>query len=342
MTDQDIRSLLRSLRAVQPKTELAETHISWVFLQPEYAFKVKKALAFTFLDFSTPEKRLSALLDELRLNRRLAPEVYLEVVGGCETPEGFAFFPRDACPVPPVDHALRMKRLDNKREMHVLLEQGSVEKSAVRKLAHKMARFHLQTERVTDPEFRPKEGELFRDLASIGETLALLGIENAVEKINAAIHLSDRLWSQFETLLDLRHASGCTLDGHGDLHSGNIFLLDEPVIFDCIEFDAHLRILDVLSELAFLAADLVSYGREDLADDFLNAYQELNPVMKTPNDQQLYTYYIWYRLNVRLKVTALKAPDSGFIPASERKRILQLWEAFVSWPFQGLEVDGTL
>lgn len=342
MTDQEIQDMLVALRLEEPQTMLVQTHISWVFLQSEYAYKVKKGRLLSFLDFSTPQKRLHALLEELRLNRRLAPDVYLEVVAVCQTASGFGFCSRDSCHSPPIDHALKMKRLDNAREMHLLLDQNKVEKTDIIAIAQQVAQFHLVADKVTSPEFRPQEGVLFRDLRSVADKLEKIGIEGAVLAVEAAVRHSDKIWDHLLPLVEKRHSEGLTVDGHGDLHSGNIFLLDKPVLFDCIEFDQHLRILDVLSELAFLASDLIAHNREDLAELLVQTYQSIYPVMASPKDHQLFAYYIWYRLNVRLKVSALKLPDEGPWKDADKTALYRLYKAFTEWSNQRLQLDGTL
>lgn len=330
MEQEDVRNLLQTLREKAPESSLVETHISWVLLTPAYAYKVKKPLKFSFLDFSTSEKRRYYCEEELRLNRRLAPEVYLEVLGIFEENDRLALAPLSEEKEAPLDYALKMKRLDNSREMDVLLEKGRVGEKEVKKLAEKLAYFHQKTEKNHKPEFRPREGELFRDLRSVGPRLESWGIVQAANRIEQAIEKSDQIWEKLAERINQRHALGFTVDGHGDLHSGNIFLLDRPVIFDCIEFDEHLRILDVLSELAFLISDLHKYNRPDLVEAFLRAYQNIHPVILTPKDEELMQYYIWYRYNVRLKVTALKAPE-GETPNEETlQEIKKLWKLFIS------------
>jgi aminoglycoside phosphotransferase family enzyme len=342
MTESEIYRLLESLQREEPQTTLTETHISWVFLQPEFAYKVKKSLAFSFLDFSSAQKRLAALQAELRLNRRLASEVYLEVVGIVPVSGGFKWCKIDDCSQSPIDHALKMKRLDNSREMHVLLEAGKVTPADVQKIARKVARFHQQADVLKDKVHLPREGDLFRDIRSVAGKLEDLHIPNARPIIENAIIHSDDVWNSLGSLIVRRHELGMTVDGHGDLHSRNIFLLEDPVIFDCIEFDSQLRILDVLSDLAFLASDFVVFGFPEYIDVLLDAYSGIHPVISSQKERDLFAYYLWYRLNVRLKVTALKMNPSDSVSESDRQLLMVLWQTFTDWQRQCVPSGGTL
>lgn len=280
---------------------LVETHISWVILTKDLAFKIKKPVNFGFLDFSTLAAREHYCREELRLNRRLAPKVYLDVL-----PVGENGIGDTASPV--VDYALQMRRIDNACEMDKLIEHDAVKASDMTALARILAEFHLRNRLYDLPPYNVDEDiRDFADLFRLKKDLALLSEEASAEL---------QLWEQQIPVFLQRHTAriaaraqnGLWVEGHGDLHSRNIFLpgKEAPIIFDCIEFNAHFRRMDVLNELAFLCMDLEFYHQEAFAGVFLEEYTRHWPCFETPEDQLLFTYYKAYRANVRLKVTMLQ------------------------------------
>lgn len=280
---------------------LIETHISWVILTDEFAFKIKKPLQFDFLDFSTPVLRRHFCEEELRLNRRLAPQMYIAVlpVG----PEGIG---SEQAPV--MDHALQMHRMDNTRELDKLLAAGTVAPTDMEHLAGLLADFHLKHTLRSAGHYRPEE-----DAHDFEGLLALEPDLIALQAPDAALL---RAWTtQIPAFLHAHAArsqarirSGFRIEGHGDLHTRNILLPRDapPVVFDCLEFNEHFRQMDVLNELAFLCMDLEFFGRKDLSDAFLDAYCRHWNCFETPEDGLLFTYFKAYRANVRLKVALLE------------------------------------
>lgn len=301
------------------KAELIETHISWVILTSNFAYKIKKPLQYTFLDFSTLAKRKFYCEQELKLNKRLTQGMYLAVVpirkaGGEIAIEGTNG--------EVIGYAVKMKRMDNTRQMNFLLEKNEVTHTHMHQLAEQLAEFHRCAKRVhsaPDIEFMHAD---FADILNVEEFVGKKFGPAAAQKIREAVVYSDRfLHAHADRLLE-RHHHGFNIDGHGDLHAKNILLLDEPVVFDCIEFSDHYRQGDVLSELAFFCMDLDVFARADLADVFLEKYLVKNPCIETEEDQHIFNYFKIYRANVRLKVYALKAmqtEDDG-----ERKMRLRL------------------
>ncbi len=280
---------------------LLETHISWVILTDEFAFKIKKPVRFDFLDFSTLELRRHFYQEELRLNRRLVPQMYLRVL-----PIGTGGIGSDEPPL--LDYALQMRRMDNSREMDKLLLMNEVESSDMEHLAALLSRFHLQNRLPAAPTYCPDDDA--RDFAGLF----------AFEADLAALQVSDSgLLSTWATTIpaflhahaqrsEARARSGFWVEGHGDLHSRNIFLPknEPPVVFDCLEFNLHFRCMDVLNELAFLCMDVEFFGRQDLAKAFLKAYSSHWACFEKPEDVLLFTYFKSYRANVRLKVALLE------------------------------------
>jgi len=317
MSRDDIDRLLQSgdLPGAGRRGRLLETHISWVLLSGAFAFKIKKPVRFSFLDFSTLEKRRQFIEAEWRLNRRLAPDVYLAVLPVWRTAEGQLQIAEQG-EGEVVDYALQMKRLDMDRQMDVLLEQGAVTFAHMEQLAGILADFHRRARTVHLPDL---VGDLYRRYADLADNLAeisdWLGPDTAA-RIEASIGFAERFLEVHRDRLLQRHEEGWVVDGHGDLHSRNIFLLEtEPVVFDCIEFDESLRALDVLNELAFFCLDLDFHRRSDLKDHFMASYLARNPAIAGEEDVQLFHYFKMYRANVRLKVNIL-----GAAPGQEGKR----------------------
>ena len=270
--------------------EIIETHISWVLLG-EYVYKIKKPVKLTFLDFSTLEKRKFYCEEEVRLNSRLSPDVYLGVVAITENgleKEG-----------EPTEYAVKMRRLGDKGKMDRMLLRGDVTEENIREIARIVADFHGRIESVQGytPEIVWKQIE---DLKNYRET-----IDQATglgEKVDSILESCKKSIEEKRELINKRIKDGKVKDCHGDLHSRNIFINDEIRIIDCIEFSEEFRFIDVASEIAFMAMDLDAFDRQDLSKLFVDEY------VKTTGDRELETLlnlYKCYRANVRAKVAAI-------------------------------------
>ena len=309
-------------RAFPGKAEparLLSTHISWVILTPDYAFKIKKPVRFSFLDFSTPARRSFFCREEVRLNRRLAPDTYLDVLPiGLENG-----LPRiGKRNRSPLDYAVWMRREDNSKELDILLRTGNVVPEDMKQLAHRLAVFH-KTYALQRPRFDPADLKNdFADLFQYAQKLAdVLGSEQAsfLGELRSGLPLFMKLHG---TRLRERARTGFFTEGHGDLHTRNIFLTDPPVLFDCIEFNPQWRRLDVLNELAFLAMDLDCFNRPDLGEALLRYYREEHPCIARPEDEALFLFFKAYRANVRLKVTLL----GGSLSPDLKETVKRYWE----------------
>jgi uncharacterized protein len=311
------------------KLTLKETHISWVILSDDYAFKIKRPVKYSFLDFSTLERRKHFCHEEVRLNKRLAPEMYLDVLPVTEkmlseTPDGNQ---NDI-----LDYAVRMKRMDNDKEMDNLLRYGDVSDEHIDKLAEKISRFHDSAEIIKkDVKVEHLQG-LYADIKHAVPFLTDNDHEGWDERINDCIKESHRFLTDNKVFLRERVREGFHRDGHGDLNSRNIFLYDEPLIFDCIEFNAEFRQIDVLNEIAFLCMDLDFFEKERLSELFFKNYSEYAGIENNGDAQRLFTYYKSYRANIRAKVTLLKAKkkkSGGFSgDLDEARRYLRLMERY--------------
>ncbi len=286
--------------------EVVETHISWVLLTGRYAYKLKKPVNFGFVDFSTLEKRRFFCQEELRLNRRLAPEWYLDVV----PITGSVDRPRWRGSGPTIEYAVKMRQFPHDARLDLVLARGELTPERLDALVRTVADFHGRAavagpdtpfgtpervaerirenlvtiqERVMDPAEQPRIQELARD--------------------------SEAGYAVLAATFAGRKRDGFIRECHGDLHLGNVaWVDDEPLIFDCIEFNEDLRWIDVMSEIAFLVMDLSDRGAAALAHRALNAYLEATGDYA---GLRVFAYYHAYRALVRAKVACLALPPAG-------------------------------
>lgn len=298
---------------------LVETHISWVILDEAWAYKIKKPVRFSFLDFSSLDKRWFYCQQELKLNRRLAPDMYHAVLPVNYSDNGYFIGEGRGITV---DYVLQMHRQNNQTQMNKLLEAGQVTTTQLDQLAALLADFHTKTQKITQPADTKAMYDNFADLAT---TLPIIrkhwgpDIENQAQQ---AIEKAGIFLQKHEKRLQERVQSGFVVDGHGDLHSRNIFLSNPPVIFDCIEFNETIRQIDVLSEIAFLCLDLDFYEYPDLANYFAQTYHAHHPCLLTGEDHAILAYYRRYRANIRLKITLLDLGQANIENAADRKSVV--------------------
>lgn len=287
--------------------ELIETHISWVILGDQFAYKIKKPIRYSFLDFSTLALRKHFCEREIELNRRLTDNIYLDVQPIREWQDHFTIGGRDGTII---DYAVRMNKLDKERQMDKLLLQNKVSEPDIRKLAEKIASFHKNTNIIHHKDPHDMQ-EKFNDLGTETEFLTEHLGRNTTRIIRHSIETSDSFLARNIELLASRLNAGYYRDCHGDLHSRNIFLLPSPEPFDCIEFNDDFRQIDVLNDVAFLCMDLDAYGRQDLSAIFIDCYNHSFPAMISDADKRLFIYYKSYRANIRAKVNSLRARSAA-------------------------------
>ncbi|MEB3255949.1 MAG: AAA family ATPase [Synechococcaceae cyanobacterium] len=295
-----IAALLRpeAHRPVPERVELLETHISWILLVGPLAYKIKKPVNLGFVDFSSQERRAWFCAEELRLNRRLAPDLYLEVVP-IHGPPACASLQGDG---PVIEMALKMRRFPQSALLPAALACGAVPAAAFEALAEALAAFHAgaAVAEASQPWGEPA--------AVVEPALANLAVlERCGVDPHAVVAL--RRWSEAEAqcllpLLRRRKRQGQVREGHGDLHMGNMVVLKgRIVVFDCLEFSPELRWIDVVSDLAFAAMDLQHAGQEQAAGRLLARWLERSGDYE---GLALWTWYRLYRALVRAKVTALR------------------------------------
>lgn len=285
------------------RIELIETHLSWVLLTGDFAYKVKKPLDLGFADFGTLERRRHFCEEELRLNRRHAPAIYLEVVAIRDTPAGPVLHGNGAV----TEHAVKMRQFPQEALASRQLEAGTLSHDDVRSLAKRVATFHAAAAVAEAPTPYGEPDTVLR--AALENVDQMIGMGLPHEHQPKLHEL--RLWSQrhFAGLREAalaRKVGGFVRECHGDLHLDNVVLLGgELTPFDGIEFNDALRWIDIASDVAFAVMDLATRGRPDLAWEFLDAYLEQTGDYA---GLEMLRFYMVYRALVRAKVAMLRDP----------------------------------
>ncbi|MEO9870613.1 hypothetical protein [Ekhidna sp.] len=314
MKRKEIESLVQSLKK-EGEVQLIETHISWIVLTEEFAYKFKKPIRYSFLNYFKLARRKYYCEREVELNSRYS-DIYLGVVPIYKS-EGKIQFKGDEL----IDYGVKMKKINSDFQMDHMIENNLATSKAIGKLAKTIAQFHHDAD-VTRTNFSVRDAcQKFNDIYTIKNFLYQeLGLK-AEQQINDAILESNHYLNSNIDLFNNRVRYGFVRDVHGDLHSKNIFLLNEPILFDCIEFNDDFRQIDVLDEIAFLCMDLEAREREDLSKNFTTAYLNTFPIISSVKEERLFAYYKCYRANVRAKVNALRAKQAE--NTQEKHRLLQ-------------------
>ncbi len=306
------------------KIQLVETHISWVLLTGPYAYKIKKALDLHFLDFSTLEKRRFYCHEELRLNRRLAPHIYLDVIPITGSHDS----PRMGGSGTAIEYAVKMRQFSQQVLLDRLVAEGKLPVEQLDAITARVAEFHrgIPPAPPESPFGRPERARIPVD-ENFRQILPLVTDRLTRKRLEAVKRWAD---DRFETLTEAmaeRKSQGYIRECHGDMHLGNMALVDgEIVIFDGIEFNDNLRWIDVMSEVAFLSSDLEHRGRPDYEWRFLNGYLE------STGDYaglRLLRYYQAYRAMVRAKVTCIRLSQAD-LPAAEQPVVEQEFQRYLS------------
>lgn len=252
--------------------ELVQTHMSCVFLTPQHAFKLKKPVRYPFLDFSTLPARERNCREEVRLNRRLASDVYLGVVPLARDAAGRLRLERRNGEV--VDWLVKMRRLPAQRMLEHMIVHGAAREANVRPAAELLARFYKQSTPVDmDPErYRAElEAEARYSLSELSRPAYGLPREPIARVHEAQLDVL----RETAALFAARVTAGHIVEGHGDLRPGHICLEDPPVIFDCLEFNQRFRILDPVDELGFLAMECERLGAKFVGRAFFALYRDV-------------------------------------------------------------------
>ncbi len=300
-----------------------ETHISLLFLTGNHVYKLKKPVDFGFLDFTSLEKRKFFCEQEVNLNRRLSPTIYLGVIritkeGGRIHLEGKG---------EPVEYAVKMKQIPEEKLMDHLLERRQVTPKMIEAVSEKLVQFYFAAETndhiksFAKPErVKQDTDENFEQTEKyIDVTIPRKVYGEIKNKTNDFLRMNGKLFQQ-------RIASDRIRDCHGDLRLEHIFWGEEISIFDCIEFNERFRYTDVAADIAFLAMDLDYHGREDLSDHLMSAY-----VGESGDHElmELLDFYKCYRAYVRGKVESFRL-DDPHIPEKEKEEAVKRAQKYFS------------
>jgi aminoglycoside phosphotransferase family enzyme/predicted kinase len=313
-------ALIRSL--LKPETydhavhdiQLIETHISWVILTGEFAYKIKKPVNLGFLDFSTLEKRQFCCNEELRLNSRLAAEIYLQVVPIAGSPElpvlhgaGEAF-----------EYAIKMVQFPQQAQLDNMLATGELEKHHMDAIACLVAEFHQTTSVAAEDNDYGDPQHVYHPVAeNFDQIRQHIHTTKYDDQLAALEHWSETAFQTLSPVFQQRKHDGCIRECHGDMHLRNLVWFNEkPLAFDCLEFNPALRWIDTMSEVAFLVMDLQDRNQPVLAQRFLNRYLEQNG--DYPGLRVL-RFYLLYRALVRAKVDAIRAAQQGTGESEKRE-----------------------
>jgi len=285
------------------RIEIVQTHISFVFLTKSFAYKVKKAVNLGFLDFTTLEKRLFFCQEELRLNRRLCDDMYLEVATINKSNDVIKIKGKGET----IEYAVKMKRMPEEKIMTKLLDENKVDSELIDKIAKIIVEFHAKAETNNHiGEFgafttiKTNWDENFEQTQRY--------IEKTIEETDFIL-IKERInnfMNKNKLLFQSRITEGRVRDCHGDIHSGNIFVTDKIYIFDAVEVNERFRYSDVAADMAFLAMDLDFKGKVPLSEFFVRKYIEYSGDQGTA---KLLQFYKCYRAYVRGKVIGFKLAD---------------------------------
>jgi aminoglycoside phosphotransferase family enzyme/predicted kinase len=296
-----------------------ETHISWVILTGDYAYKIKKPVRFDFLDFSTLALRRQYCREEVRLNSRYAADLYLQVVEIYGDPRHPSFQGKGE----PREYAVKMKQFPQDALLSRLVGRGGLLEKHIDAMAEEIAAFHDRAARAdeTDPFGRPDRVHQWA-LENFDEIRSFLHDRTAQTQLEELYVWTEEEYPRRLDRFQDRKRSGGIRECHGDLHLGNMFLEGDRIrLFDCIEFNRELRWIDVMSEAAFVIMDLCDRDEPAFGQRFLNRY------LQHTGDYGglgVLAYYFVYRALVRAKVTLLRL-SQGHLNEEESAGI---WEAY--------------
>ena len=328
-----VAGLLRPEAYDHPADDLAlrDTHLSWVILAGRHAYKLKKPVNLGFVDFSSRQRRAADCDEEVRLNRRLCPEVYRGVVQVVD---------RDGCfhvggPGRPVEPAVHMRRLPEAGMLPNRLARGAVDAPLLQRIARQLARFHATADSgARVDEFGSLDTVRMNWDENFRQTQPFVGCTLSAERQAHIRAFVEQFLHEQAGLFERRVAAGRVRDGHGDLHLASICVEGRRLhLFDCVEFAPRFRCADVAAEVAFLAMDLDHHGRADLAHAFVDAYVQASGDAEL---QHLLGFYCCYRAYVRGKVLSLRLDEPGLLPEQSAETTDEAAAYFdLAWAYAG-------
>jgi len=302
--------------------QIIETHISQVILTGDYAYKIKKPMDFGFLDFSTLARRKHFCEEELRLNRRLAEKLYLEVLPITGTPESPALGGDGEA----FEYAIKMRQFDQGQLFDRLQEQGELAPELLTDLAQQVAAFHEQLPPVPDDKpLGTPEAVLAAMQENFDQIRPLIDEPDLLVQLDNLKAWTESTFERHRNLIASRKAGGLVRECHGDLHLANITRFEGDVtVFDCIEFNEPFRWIDVINDLAFLLMDLESRRENALANLVLNTYLEYRGDVEA---LPLLPLYKAYRAMVRAKI-ALFTMGNPSLTEGEKSDLMQRYRDY--------------
>lgn len=310
MKPENERALIRNIRLAlsgsdpSQHVDLIETHISWVLLTGDVAFKIKKPVHFDFIDCSTLERRKHFCEEEIRLNGRLAPNVYLDTV----PITGSITHPVVNGTGEAIEYAVRMKKFSQSQLVKNLLSEGNISRRHIDQLAQHIAQFHRDIDSAPADTTLGRPAHVWQPVQETLEALSNLSMAIDTDRLRDLDTWISREFSHRELSIAKRHANGFIRECHGDMHAGNMALIDDQiVVFDGIEFNDDLMWIDVMSEVAFTVMDFEYRGCREFSRRYLNQYLQHSGDY---DGLSLLPFYVVYRALVRAKVAGLTAMQS--------------------------------
>lgn len=314
MDQRILKSLLKPSAYPEPTTSvrLIQTHVSFIFITDHFAYKVKKPVDFGFLNFTTLDRRRFYCNEEVRLNRRLCPDIYLGVVEVRETPSGAAIDGEGEV----LDFAVKMKRLPEDRMLDRLLSAGDVTDDDVRRIARVIGDFHLTAERSELIDSYGSRESIGRNWDENFQQIAeFAAVTIGQRDLRIIKEWGEQFLADHGRLFAERVDRGFVRDCDGDIHLENICLTDQVLVFDCIEFNNRFRYSDTAADIAFLLMDFDFHERPDLSGVFLSEYVA---VTGDRDISRMLDFYKIYRAIVRGKVESFRLQDPD-IPENEKQ-----------------------
>jgi uncharacterized protein len=290
--------------ATPTRVQLVETHISWLFLAGGQAFKLKKPVRLPFVDYRTAQRRRRMCHEEVRLNARLAPSIYRGVVAVDTDTEGLRLGPDTAGAL---DYMVAMRRYEEQQSLAWVLARGTLDETVLERMAARLAAFHHDAPRYhghRDPRIRVERAIT----SNIEELLELVTDEGTAARVRALRRFMEEFLAAHAAIFAARADAGLVREVHGDLRAEHVILGPDVEVVDCVEFDAELRRIDVIDDLAFLVMDLRARGAESVAERLLGCYKRAGGDC---GDPRLMWFYAAHRALVRAKVALLDGDVAG-------------------------------
>ena len=303
--------------------ELIETHISWVLLTGDFVYKIKKPVNFGFLDYSTLEQRAHFCKEELRLNQRLAPDLYLAVIPVYGSAESPSLKPDGQ----PIEYMVKTRQFRQQDLLGNLQRDGLLQNWHIDQLAERLAAFHadIQTVAADAPQGLPEQvhAPVTQNFEQIRQ---LINQPDQLSRLQTLENWANTTFDRLHAQLQQRRDSGFIRECHGDIYLDNVTLVDGQVtLFDCIEFNEDFRWIDTMSDVAFMVMDLRDRQLDRLANRFLNRYLEITGDYA---GLAVLDYYIAYRAMVRAKVALLRLTQP--IDEAGRLEVMQRYTGYIS------------